>query len=173
VKLNTGAFEALHANPRIGRAEALRRSMMCCARSKRTPPYLRRSAIKLQPLCGSTLPEGALPSARSRRPVSRRTLQAQTWDDRSRLPIVSHLSRAVLQDYPRNRLSTGRGVAGEECQLRKCQWRFELVARTAHGMRMLPQPALAQLKRSNVSEAPLDASRLSGSTSLIVEAAAA
>ena len=28
------------------------------------------------------------------------------------LPIVSHPSRAVLQDYPRNLLSTGRGIAG-------------------------------------------------------------
>jgi hypothetical protein len=27
-------------------------------------------------------------------------------------PIVSHPSRAVLRDYPRNLLSTGRGIAG-------------------------------------------------------------
>jgi hypothetical protein len=52
-------------------------------------------------------PDGALPSARPRCPVPRRTLPAMIAAG-----FPSHPSRAVLQDYPRNLLSIAREIAG-------------------------------------------------------------
>jgi hypothetical protein len=88
------------------------------ARSKRTPPYPRRFATKLQPFCANTLPDGALPFARPRRPVPRRTLRAQTCDDRSRLP---RSSASLLVPYfkiaPGTCCPPGEGLPAEECHV--------------------------------------------------------
>jgi O-methyltransferase len=55
----------------------------------------------------ASAPDGALPSARPRCPVPRRTLPAMIAAG-----FPSHPSRAVLQDYPRNLLSIAREIAG-------------------------------------------------------------